>query len=272
MREYRVATLRVFAVASLLVAGLEPSSATVVIDTFDITPQQVLMFPGYPSNVLGVSGVAPEAIGGFRELIANRDGIAHVDVSTNSPFNPGELAFHTGADTAGVGFAVWSGVGGAGLGGVDLTEGGLNRGVYITARAIKFAWSTTVQNSTLTFVVINDFNYRSNITIAIPLEATGPTEYFLPFSSFKPIGLIGGADYTNVNEIFMNMTGVGGTGVAVDSITVGPVPEPGAIVLAGIGLLWIAVRRRRATALAVSILRTRAGSDSSSAPNAGPRA
>ena len=103
------------AAAAALAVTAAPASA-LVIDSFD-TPQRVSDVSATTASEV----VAPEALGGYRELSVNNFDSEIEGTSLNVA--NGELAFSNTAGTTGEGFIVYDGVGNAGLGGLNFNIG-----------------------------------------------------------------------------------------------------------------------------------------------------
>jgi len=198
------------------------------IDTFDQTSQSVTdtTNDGTPQTS---STLAPEAIGGERDLRVNKNtATGSIALSANGPLAPGVLAFDTASSGGGERAVVWDGPDGnaiqlddTGLSGVDLTTGGTGTGFNLAVGADLAGGQATMT------VYSNDGNAAtanrfSSVSATIPQTGGGAGDVaYIPFSSFTPSG--GGADFSSVGAIQLQITGVANVNGFLEAITiVGP--------------------------------------------------
>lgn len=182
-----------------------------LIDSFDTT-QQVARATGGTPNAASVA-VATEAIGGFRKLVATLDQpFGTVAMAANDPGSGlARLDFSATATATGSRLVTWDGSGTSpgsthftGLGGIDLTEGGLNTGISIVVNADKAGVITTRLYTSAS-------NY-STAAIAFPATGSGVSTIFMPFSSFTATAGAG-VTLTNLGAIQID---IDASGVAAD--------------------------------------------------------
>lgn len=227
------------------------SSAAVIIDGF--TTYQAVTASGPPAGFKSAnsSTLAPEAIGGERDLYVERtsanSGTVAMEVASSGA---GIASYSSGLRTSGNGLIVWDGVDGGpavvptGLGGLDLTQGGLNT-------AFRLSRTSDLGG----FIRINVYEDASHISEALISVPADPTFTFLPvdvpFSSFAPIGSGGGANFANIGalSLFLN-GGTAGTDMGVETFVAVPEASP---ILAATSLLGLAalgwIRRDQAARL-----------------------
>lgn len=213
------------------------------------------------------SQAAPGAIGGEQEVLLERtsNNLGSLQADSNGSV-ASVFSLGTGPATTGRVTLTYDGIDGdpglnhVGLGGVDVTEGGLNTGLIIEAA------SDLGILAEVTFYT--DASHFSTITAVLP--ATGSTttyaQTFLSFASFLPTGL--GADFTNIGAIQIMFSNAGRPGadlgvsliVAAQPFVPTPtttVAEPSSWLLVGSSLAGAFVwSRRRARRLAAKQRRT----------------
>jgi hypothetical protein len=204
---------------ALFMAGFSDAQATpIVIDTFDGADQQAP-----PDNEVD----RPSAIGGKRYLVSEGESLGIV---ADGLWNSLEQDPPGGAVSA-----VYRGNGT--LGGIDLTDGGLNSlfEIVIAARNIDN------QGETLTLTVTDSSSNDGTFSVGWD-ELTVVGSYSIPFSS-----LAGGADLTSVDIITVTNAFPGFTGesraIAIDAIRVVPEPSTGLLLGSALGVLGWARRR-----------------------------
>ncbi|MGL4648660.1 MAG: hypothetical protein ACRC1H_04575, partial [Caldilineaceae bacterium] len=154
-----------------------------LIDSFDVTPQVARASSGTP--YAASVAAATEAIGGFRKLVATLDqSFGTVAMAANDPASGvARLDFSATATATGTRSVTWDGTGTSagvtnytGLGGLDLTEGGMNSGLSILVNADRPGVITTR--------IYTDASNFSTATIPFGDTGSGVQQIFLPFGSF----------------------------------------------------------------------------------------
>ncbi|HEY8492859.1 MAG TPA: hypothetical protein VIN04_03130 [Myxococcota bacterium] len=213
-----------------------PAGAVVVIDGFDT--QQVLQIPAGGSGAASASGViaAPQAIGGERDAIASRDmGSGFVDLLVNPSGTDSSLSFALGA-SPGAATIVWDGPDGNaetldsdGLGGIDLTQGGVNTGLQVRARSDLA--------TELVFTITGASGGVSDATLDLP-AGTAYRQLFLPFSAFGTPEL-----FANAGSLSLQIAGEPGLDVQI-ALVAAPEPSGAGVALAVLAALAFCHRRR----------------------------
>ena len=234
---------RKHALAAILAAAVVTTAdashaASIIIDQF-ISPQYVVARAGTGdfsrSEIRAPSAVA---VGGYRDMsVSNSTNRLN---GTSLETGGGYLDFNNASRTSGTGTIKWDGQNSTGLRGLDVTDGGTNDAVFF---GVIFADADIAMAFSLT-----DTQGRvSTYNTLLVEELSDPEEVFFRFSDFS-----GSADLTQINAISLTLIG---TRPAVDltldriyfGATVAPVPVPAAapLLLAAIGGLALAVRRRK---------------------------
>lgn len=217
------------------------ANASILIDSFETT-QTCLANSASPnvSNTVNGAGI----IGSEREMFADWImGANDVQEIANSS-NDGYLNFNLGADTAGMGKIVWDGPDNntgvfdpTGLGGVDLTDGGVDS--QLTVRIVFDDLPISLR-----FRVYSDAANYSEYYLMAPGGIFGAIDVPIPYASFNVAGGAG-ADFTNVGAIELGLfPDMAATDVQIDFIQT-DVPSPAPLALAGLAGLAGAKRRRR---------------------------
>jgi hypothetical protein len=224
-------------------------AATILIDDF-ITVQSATATAGSP---VGSSTIAaPEAIGGERDMHADLVG-GNTSLSINSnPFG-GEILIHdSGTAVTGFSMIVWDGLDGdpatidpTGLGGIDLTSGGLNNAIRMT----EFLADLT---GTISLTVFDASDATgdtwSRAVLALPGGIFSPVDMDVLFTDFTVVGANGAASFTNVGAISMEIKNLttGSLDVQMGSISAVPEPSSGLLwLLGGLGAVLPRCRRQR---------------------------
>ncbi len=195
----------------------------VSIDSFDLTPQAVAVSSLVPATDAN-SMLAVEAIGGERdmsvELVSGPGDVEMRILHLDRPL----LSFSADSGAVGRGVVSWDGIDSdgeqldpIGLGGVDLTEDGVNLG-------IEFLQGADLPGGVLTLTVYTDGDNFSSQSQTIPQTLLGTADVLTVFwfDDFV-IGAGSGADFTNVGAIELEILGVPAMDAQFDEIgTIGP--------------------------------------------------
>jgi hypothetical protein len=236
-------------VAALLLVAVTTSaarSATIMIDDF-VTQQSSLATAAAPANSSTAS--APEAIGGERDMqVALISGKTALSLNVN-PFG-GELLIHdSGAQVRGYSLTVWDGMDmdpialdPAGLGGLDLTDGGRNDKIRLSQVTADLTGSML-----LTVYDSSDAsgNTWSQAVVALPGGIFASADIDVPFTNFTNVGAGGAASFANVGAISMRIENTTTGSLDVEMASIFAVPEPAACLLATFGLLGLLIPLRR---------------------------
>jgi len=220
------------------------ASAAIIVDGFT-NAQTVSTGPG-GSNPLASSGgiAASAAIGGNRLMTVTRtsgNGIVYGDVSS------GLLSHGSGPADSGMVSVAYDGNSdgvfdpSVGLGGIDLTEGGINNGLNFLYRAdlAGAVISARIYSSATNFSVGQFVAGATGFGAALPASAG------LLFSSMN-IGGGTGANFSSVRGIVLTVDGsaIPALDLQLQSVVSQVVPEPASLGLLAIGSL-MTLRRRR---------------------------
>ena len=205
-------------VSSLIAVTSQAVQGRIVetIDDFDTTQQSVLdtVSDGIPVTR---SDLAPEAIGGERDLFVNLTSPnGSIALNVDDPILPDLLVFEARATGDGVRKISWDGIDGdalslndAGLGSFDLTKAGESLGLQLQIGADLSGGSAIVRLYSDDGVVGTATRYS---TATLPIPQTGGAiplqSEFLPFTSFTPTAG-GGVELNSVGAIELEI--VGGT-------------------------------------------------------------
>lgn len=223
-------------------------AATIVIDDF-MTSQSAVATAGSP--IASSSIAAPEALGGERDMLVDLiSGPTALSLSVN-PFG-GELLIHdSGAAVQGSSMTVWDGMDGdptaidpTGLGGVDITGGGLN-----DALRLSYVLADLTGVVTLTVYDASDASGAtwSRAIVNLPGGIFAPVDIDVPFTDFSTVGVNGAASFSNVGAISLQIanTSTGSLDVLLSRISTVPEPATGLLVLCGlVGAIGVANTRR----------------------------
>ena len=152
----------------------------------------------------------------------------------------GEFAHSCPASVSATSILTWDGIDGTsslnpiGLGGVDMTDGGLSA-------ALRLRVSHCDLPANIQFNVYGATG-SSTGTISVPPSTGTPIDYALPYSSFTVISGAG-ADFANVGAIQMTIAGSPALDLSLIVIDTIAIPEP--TTLAAIGALSVIALRRR---------------------------
>lgn len=217
------------------------ASADIFIDGFsdfqDVSVSGMPIGPKSTTDFLSGAAILGAERDIFLERTSSNGGSVSVDV--NSSFADA-MAFASSPATTGRGLITYDGVDGnnaldyEGLGGVDLTGSGQYYGLTLH--------STSDLGATIRFTIYTDALHYSTYTLPVLADPTFTfARYFADFSDFTDAGLSGGADFSNVGAIVMELDGTShpGTDIGFDYFAA-TVPEPsGALLLLCAGMLLI---------------------------------
>jgi hypothetical protein len=217
-----------------------------MIDDF-VTKQTSLATASAPAN--SSTATAPEAIGGERDMqVALISGRTALSLNIN-PFD-GELLIHdSGAQVRGYSLTVWDGMDmdpisldPTGLGGVDLTDGGLNDRIRLSQVTADLTGSIS-----MTVYDAGDAsgNSWSQAVFSLPGGVFTSTDIDIPFTDFTNVGAGGAASFSNVGAISMRIENTTTGSLDVEMASVVAVPEPATCLLATLGLVGLLVPLRR---------------------------
>lgn len=227
----------------LLAAAANPASA-MLIDNFDYGDGYVTATAADTAggtHVTDTAGSYPDIVGGYRELqLPNSQDIEGTGSATMAanPSNSGYLSFSLDAMTKGSGILTWDG-NGAGLGGVDMTDGGLSSFVSFDILAID-------QGDIDLNVFVTDSNGEKG---HYTLSGAGVGTHQFDFLSFSNSGAL---DFTSIDSISLDIIALDdASDLVLDQIFTGgsiSVPAPQTtLALLGLGLILIGFGVRRRT-------------------------
>ena len=239
----RIATLLMATTLLLVASG---ARADILIDSFiDFQDVSISGGPvGFKSN--WATQTAVSILGGERDLYVERTSAnsGSISMDVDGSF-PGALAYASSPATLGRGIITYDGTDGSnginytGLGGVDLTASGQYLGVALS--------TTSDVGAVVRFTIYTDETHFSTFSSSILADPTFTFQsYFTRFSDFTDSGVDGGADFTNVGAITVELDGSShpGTDVGIDYFAA-TVPEPsGAMLIFCSGMLLMFRDRR----------------------------
>lgn len=236
--------------AIMLACGvmLAPAANAVVIDEFTV-PQEVDTDPDSSNPSASAIANGPTILGSERDIALSSTGDGDLSVQVDAA-DSDQLRFSLDADTTGSALITWDGddddatsLDPAGLGSIDLTNGGINTGIgYVVSFAdLGLEIVTTIYSGA------GDFSSTSNFTAQGPIGIGSiPAKTF--FQDFEE-DFVGNADFTDVSAVTMELIGEQALDFELDLLLATdnevPAPAAGALALAGIGGL-AGLRRLRA--------------------------
>lgn len=199
---------------------------------------------GFQSSWDAIS--AGSILGSEREIYIERTSAnsGSISMDVDGSFT-GALAYASSPATRGRGIIVYDGAdtNGAidytGLGGIDLTDAGQYLGVALS--------TTSDLGATVRFTIYTDATHYSTFTNSILADPTFTFQsYFTRFADFSAAGVDGGADFSNVGAITVELDGTStpGTDIGIDYFAA-TVPEPSGAMLIFFSGMMLMFRGRR---------------------------
>lgn len=241
-------------VAALLCSVGPVQASLLVVDTFDV-PQNLTALG--PANTTSGSVSGAGILGGERDMtVTTTSGIPVLGLNTQT-LGANQLGHSQDATVTGFTLLQWDGVDGSGtlnptgLGGLDLTSGGL-----VTGLGIRVSLNDLPADITLTVYDSSDptgLTY-SQAQVNLPGGIFSDTDFLVNFAAFTTDGPNGGADFTNAGAVEMLIDGANqSTDLVFSFIQPGSslVPEPMSAAVWSLCLvtgLAVMARRKRAVA------------------------
>jgi hypothetical protein len=217
-----------FSIAMLLFSASSPLiRADIVIDDFNPALALTVTLPGNGSSNTGT------AVGGGRDYFGTKSGLLNASMEASG----GLGTLSTDALTTSTGTMQYDGTAGSvvnvfGLGGLDLTQGGVNDQFQLAIGVDRPGFQATLA------VWTGGNLFTTNFIV----PQGSPTNFFIPFASF------GGANFGNVGAIELRLnTGFTPVAEADFSITAfNAIPEPASscLLILGLGLTSLCRRRK----------------------------
>jgi len=228
--------------AALLLSCSSAAHAVIVVDSFQTNQSSLtLTFP--PAGTSASSSASGAGIlGGERDVQVSLTSGVIAGNTVSTTVSSGFFSYSQDATISGRSEIQWDGADGSatlnptGLGGIDLTDGGILSQFLLTVLFddLPADGQIAVYSNAANFSVLN-FN--------LPGLIFSTTSFEFDFSDFT-IGAGTGADFTDVGAIVLSIgSSVTAPDVVIDSFTV--VPEPASASLIGLGMLAMTARRAR---------------------------
>ena len=214
-----------------LTAADVAGSLFTIVDSFDAAAQLVFdeTNNGIPVTS-SIQGPISEIIGGERDLLVNKTSVnGRVQMSVNDPLLPGFLSFDSIQTGQGQRVVSWDGIDNdavtindAGLGNLDLTTGGTATGLRLETGADSAAGTATIRIYTDDGVAGTTARFSTGVVQIPDTGGAASSLEFLPFSAFTATGG-GGADFTRVGAIVLEITGAANVNGAANLVgAIGP--------------------------------------------------
>jgi|GEM_PF-1263768 len=224
------------------VLGLSNQAQALTIDTFDQTAQT--LSSSTPGDFSSVNTAPGEVIDNNRVLtiVSVSPGGATPTISVDSVLTPNALSVAHDPGESSVTSVTWGLAGG--LGGLDLTDGGVSNALLIDIGFID-------TNVNITFKVKETNNQPGtgtpNIgdTATLTLNNLGVGVSTFLFSSFTNFNIV---NFESVGRIVMEINGGIGSDLVLNLVETNELPEPSSLVLMGLGLAGFSFLRKRKSA------------------------
>jgi hypothetical protein len=224
---------------ALLIDDFSEAKQTIIIDgpAPPVITKTALDNETAPGAADGVA--AASILGGYRDVSTTLVSSPDADSSTEAKVITVGLGrfSHTQDDfVKSNSYLTWDGLGGAGLGGADLTDGGSSNKFHLVVLIADASarWSLELfdSDSNDIFEFSNPFDVTS---------ATGPYHAYIPFSVFS------GIDFTDIQKIVFgaNIDNAAEFDTSVDLFETVGVPEPASMTLLGAGIMGLGYMARR---------------------------
>lgn len=216
---------KVFSVIALAAASAGAQAVSFVID--DFSADQAFVVSGGSSVTDTVSG---GMLGGYRTITAQAPTGGAFALTVQVGSGVGNTLVVGNSGTAGIVTVTWD-ANGAGLGGMDLTNGDLFNTIAMDVLSIDL--TTTVE-----FVLTDTLAATGSVG---PSSFSGPGSFNVLLSDFADQGV----DVTSINAISMVLTGAENWDGTFDLIEVVALPSPTPLALMGLSVLALGLVKRR---------------------------
>lgn len=215
----------------LLLAGAPLGAQLLTIDSFetDHTTQQLVFPPAGTTTSASVSG--PGILGGERDITLNLTSGVVAGNNVSATVSSGVFSYAQAPTIEATGRIDWDGVDGSGtlnpvgLGGLDLTSGGLQNAVLL-----RVPFADLPQNVVIS--IHTDGADASSFTLSLPGAIFSSADYVIPYSSFTTL-LGGGADFSDVGAVSLVVGGPSAPDIVVDLLeTTATLTAPKTVALA----------------------------------------